>query len=80
MTQELVSSLLGVRREGVTGAAIRLQRDGAIRYRRGHITVVDRPQLELRTCECYTAPAKDVDRASPARRTSSVPRKLAAVR
>lgn len=64
MTQELVASLLGVRREGVTEAALRLQKAGAIRYSRGHITVVDRRRLELRTCECYTSPANEGDRLS----------------
>jgi CRP-like cAMP-binding protein len=53
MTQELIASMLGVRREGVTEAAGRLQRAGIIRYRRGHITVVARESLEQRVCECY---------------------------
>ena len=53
MTQELIASMLGVRREGVTEAAGRLQRAGIIRYRRGHITVVARQALEQRVCECY---------------------------
>jgi CRP-like cAMP-binding protein len=53
MTQELVASMLGVRREGVTEAAGRLQQAGYIRYRRGHIAVLDRSGLETRTCECY---------------------------
>jgi CRP-like cAMP-binding protein len=64
MTQELVASLLGVRREGVTEAARRLQQAGAIRYSRGHITVLDRRRLELRTCECYASATNDVDRWS----------------
>jgi CRP-like cAMP-binding protein len=55
MTHELVASLLGVRREGVTAAAQKLQQAGVISYRRGHITVLDREQLERRTCECYAA-------------------------
>jgi len=53
MTQELVASMLGVRRESVTEAARKLQQCGFIRYRRGHITVVDRQGLETRACECY---------------------------
>jgi CRP-like cAMP-binding protein len=53
MTQELMASLLGVRREGVTTAAHKLQQAGVIRYRRGHIKVLDREQLEQRACECY---------------------------
>jgi CRP-like cAMP-binding protein len=51
MTQELAAGLLGVRREGVTAAAHRLQRAGVIRYHRGHVAVLDRPRLEARTCE-----------------------------
>ncbi|WMD22239.1 Crp/Fnr family transcriptional regulator [Achromobacter seleniivolatilans] len=54
MTQELIANMLGVRREGVTEAAGHLQEDGLIRYRRGHIEVLDRPGLEARVCECYT--------------------------
>jgi CRP-like cAMP-binding protein len=53
MTQELVASILGVRREGITEAAGNLQRAGIISYRRGHIAVLDRPGLESRVCECY---------------------------
>lgn len=53
MTQELIANMLGVRREGVTEAALKLQRAGLISYTRGHIKVLDRPRLELRTCECY---------------------------
>jgi CRP-like cAMP-binding protein len=53
MTQELISNMLGVRREGVTEAAGRLQAHGYISYRRGHITVVDRAGLEQHVCECY---------------------------
>lgn len=68
MTQELVSSLLGVRREGVTEAAIRLQKAGVIRYSRGHITVVDRPRLEQRTCECYSSASNEAVRSDTARR------------
>ncbi len=53
MTQDLIANMLGVRREGVTDAAGKLQRAGYIRYSRGHITVLDRPGLENRVCECY---------------------------
>src|SRR5690349_5455369 len=67
MTQELIANMLGVRREGVTQAAARLQRAGLIRYRRGHITVVDRPGLEQRTCECYGVVKKEYDRLLPVR-------------
>lgn len=62
MTQELVASLLGVRREGITEAAGRLQQDGFIRYRRGHITVMERAGLEARACECYAVVKKEVGR------------------
>ncbi|MGH8798204.1 MAG: Crp/Fnr family transcriptional regulator [Caldimonas sp.] len=53
MTHELIANALGVRREGVSEAAGRLQRDGAIHYHRGHLSVLDRPVLESRACECY---------------------------
>ncbi|SFR39148.1 cAMP-binding domain of CRP or a regulatory subunit of cAMP-dependent protein kinases [Marinobacter gudaonensis] len=53
MTQELIANMLGVRREGVTEAAGKLQKLGVIEYRRGRITVIDRPQLESLSCECY---------------------------
>ena len=62
MTQELVASLLGVRREGVTEAAGRLQHAGLIRYRRGHITVLDRARLETHSCECYGVVKKEMSR------------------
>lgn len=62
MTQELIANMLGVRREGVTEAALSLQRAGLIRYHRGHITVLDRPGLERRTCECYGVVRKEYDR------------------
>lgn len=62
MTQELISNMLGVRREGVTAAAGKLQRDGLIRYSRGHITVLDRPGLEKQVCECYAVVKKEFDR------------------
>jgi len=62
MTQELVASMLGVRREGITQAAGSLQEAGFIRYRRGHISVLDRSGLEKRTCECYAVVKKELDR------------------
>ncbi len=62
MTQELVASMLGVRREGVTEAAGALQDAGYIRYRRGHISVLDRGGLEKRSCECYGVVRKELDR------------------
>ena len=66
MTQELIANMLGVRREGVTEAALQLQKQGLIRYARGHITVLDRPGLEARTCECYGVVKKEYDRLLPA--------------
>jgi len=65
MTQELIANMLGVRREGVTEAALKLQEAGLIRYARGHITVVDRAGLERRTCECYAVVKKEYDRLLP---------------
>jgi len=62
MTQELVASMLGVRREGITEAAGNLQRAGVIRYRRGQITVLDRSGLETRVCECYAVVKKELNR------------------
>ncbi len=62
MTQELVASMLGVRREGITEAAGDLQRAGFIRYRRGHIAVLDRSGLEARACECYAVVRKELNR------------------
>jgi CRP-like cAMP-binding protein len=66
MTQEVMGNMLGVRREGVTEAAGKLQRAGLIHYRRGHITVLDRPGLELRSCECYQVVKTEFDRLLPA--------------
>jgi CRP-like cAMP-binding protein len=66
MTQELIANMLGVRREGVTDGALKLQAAGLIRYARGHITVLDRPGLEARTCECYAVVKKEYDRLLPA--------------
>lgn len=62
MTQELVANMLGVRRESVTEAAGSLQNAGCIRYRRGHIAVLDRSKLEHRVCECYSVVRKEMDR------------------
>jgi CRP-like cAMP-binding protein len=66
MTQELIANMLGVRREGVSEAALKLQSAGLIRYARGHITVTDRPGLEQRACECYAVVKKEYDRLLPA--------------
>jgi CRP-like cAMP-binding protein len=66
MTQELIANMLGVRREGVTEAAGRLQAAGLIDYRRGHISVLDRAGLEARVCECYAVVKKEYDRLLPA--------------
>lgn len=65
MTQELIANMLGVRREGVTEAALKLQKACLIRYARGHISVLDRPGLEQRTCECYAVVRKEYDRLLP---------------
>lgn len=62
MTQELIANMLGVRREGVTEAALNLQKLGLINYARGHITVLDRPGLEQRSCECYAVVKQEYDR------------------
>jgi CRP-like cAMP-binding protein len=65
MTQELIANMLGVRREGVTEGALKLQHAGLISYSRGRITVLDRPGLEKRTCECYAVVKKEYDRLLP---------------
>jgi len=62
MTQELISNMLGVRREGVTEAAGTLQDAGLIRYQRGRITLLDRPGLEQRVCECYAVVKRETER------------------
>jgi CRP-like cAMP-binding protein len=67
MTQELIANMLGVRREGVTEAALKLQEAGLIRYARGHIKVLDRQGLEQRSCECYAVVKKESDRLLPDR-------------
>jgi CRP-like cAMP-binding protein len=65
MTQELIANMLGVRREGVTEAALKLQQAGLISYARGRITVLDRAGLEKRTCECYAVVKREYDRLLP---------------
>ena len=65
MTQELIANMLGVRREGVTDAAGKLERQGVIKYHRGHITVLDRPKLEQLSCECYAVVKEETDRLLP---------------
>jgi Mn-dependent DtxR family transcriptional regulator len=65
MTQRLIADMLGVRREGVTQAALHLQEAGLIQYVRGHITVLDRYELERRSCECYAVVKKEYDRLLP---------------
>jgi CRP-like cAMP-binding protein len=65
MTQELIANMLGVRREGVTEGALKLQHAGLIQYARGHITVLDRAGLERRSCECYSVVKKEYDRLLP---------------
>ena len=65
MTQELIANMLGVRREGVTAAAGKLQDAGIIRYHRGRVTVIDRAKLESRVCECYGVVKREFDRLLP---------------
>ena len=65
MTQELIANMLGVRREGVTEAAGKLQKAGVIKYRRGHIKVLDRPKLERMSCECYEVVRRETERLLP---------------
>ncbi|MBC3863356.1 Crp/Fnr family transcriptional regulator [Undibacterium jejuense] len=67
MTQELIANMLGVRREGVTEAALKLQNAGLISYTRGHIKILDRIGLEKRTCECYMVVKKEYNRLLPER-------------
>jgi CRP-like cAMP-binding protein len=67
MTQELIANMLGVRREGVTEGALKLQKAGLIQYARGRITVLDRKGLEDRTCECYAVVKREYDRLLPSR-------------
>jgi CRP-like cAMP-binding protein len=70
MTQELIANMLGVRREGVTEGALKLQQAGLISYSRGRITVLNRPGLEERTCECYRVVKSEYDRLLPATEAS----------
>lgn len=72
MTQELIANMLGVRREGVTEAAGHLQSAGIIAYSRGKITVLDRPKLEKRVCECYAVVKREHDRLFPQLKSPSV--------
>ncbi|MEF9344418.1 helix-turn-helix domain-containing protein, partial [Ralstonia solanacearum species complex bacterium KE101] len=65
MTQELIANMLGVRRSGVTEAALKLQTAGLIRYSHGTIEVLDRPGLECRVCECYAVVKREFDRLLP---------------
>jgi CRP-like cAMP-binding protein len=77
MTQELIANMLGVRREGVTEVAGKLQRLGVIQYHRGHITVLDRPRLEQLSCECYAVVKKETDRLMPYSKTVSATKSTA---
>jgi CRP-like cAMP-binding protein len=79
MTQELIASMLGVRRESVTEAAGKLQRAGLIDYHRSHITVLDRPGLEERVCECYQVVKLEFDRLLPSTRRESLTSRIPAV-
>ena len=65
MTQDLIANMLGVRREGVTASAGKLQDAGIIHYSRGRITIIDRPKLEARVCECYAVVKMEFDRLLP---------------
>ncbi len=78
MTQELIANMLGVRREGVSVAAFRLQRDGLIRYARGCIEVLDRPGLERRACECYGVVKRECHRLLPDAAPVTVPARAGA--
>jgi CRP-like cAMP-binding protein len=82
MTQELIANMLGVRREGVTDAAGKLQRAGLIDYHRGHITVLNRPGLEVQVCECYQVVKTEYDRLLPIspRRASNIEHSSVALR
>jgi Mn-dependent DtxR family transcriptional regulator len=65
MTQELIANMLGVRREGVTEGALKLQKAGLIQYARGRIKILDRKGLEARTCECYAVVKREYHRLLP---------------
>jgi DNA-binding transcriptional regulator YhcF (GntR family) len=69
LTQEFLAMMLGVQRTGVTAAASKLQRASLIRYRRGNVTILDRPGLERRACECYGVSKKEFDRLLGSRRS-----------
>ncbi len=71
MTQELIANMLGVRREGVTQGALKLQQAGLISYARGHISVLDRDGLQKRSCECYAVVKKEYDRLLPEKSAAS---------
>ncbi len=73
MTQELIANMLGVRREGVTEAALKLQAKGLISYSRGHIAVLNRAGLEQRSCECYAVVKKEYDRLQPSPQHADLP-------
>jgi CRP-like cAMP-binding protein len=73
MTQELIANMLGVRREGVTEAARKLQEAGLIQYSRGRIVVLDRPGIEARTCECYAVVKRESDRLLPIAQIRQIP-------
>jgi CRP-like cAMP-binding protein len=75
MTQDLIANMLGVRRGGVTDAAGKLQRAGLIRYVRGRITVLDRPGIEARCCECYAVVKNEFDRLLPVERVGQAGRR-----
>ncbi len=77
MTQELIANMLGVRREGVTDAAGKLQKLGVIEYTRGHIKVIDRPQLETLSCECYAVVKNETERLLPYLPRDDLPQKIA---
>ena len=70
VTHQLIADLLGVRREGVTAVAGQLHKDGLVNYKRGQITVVDRPKLEARVCECYATVKSEYDRLLPQSKVS----------
>src|SRR5450759_1767454 len=80
MTQELIATMLGVRREGVTEAAGHLQKAGLIQYRRGHITVLDRSKLETLACECYAVVKKEFERLLPDQTAVDIPFKIRTAR
>jgi CRP-like cAMP-binding protein len=78
MTQELIANMLGVRREGVTDAASKLQKKNVIEYHRGQITVLDRPKLEQLCCECYAVVKKETDRLAALPSVRSMPAQMSA--